>query len=132
MVISPRCLTQQLALDWDHVKEETYDIDDYESRRAPRKEGDDLVLDWLLRKRMLRCFAGVSEDALNERMAESSRIRSQRERSRKLTSLKANMGHALSKLTGGLIGAKAKISTRLIGRHAPCLRFQPKTVDVKC
>jgi hypothetical protein len=132
MDISLRSLTQQLALDWDHVKEETYDVEDYEARRAPRKVGDDLVLDWLLRKRMLRCFAGVSEDALDERIAESSRIRKQREQSRKSIPLKSNMGHALSKLTAGLIGAKAKMSIRQIGRRAPSLLFQPKVVNVKC
>jgi hypothetical protein len=131
-VISLQSLTRKLALDWDHVREETYDVEEYEAIRAPRKEGDELVLDWLLRKRMLRCFAGVSEEALNERIAESAKIRTQREQSRRSILLKkSNIGLALSKLLGGLIGAKSTTS-RKIARDAHCLRFHTKIVSVKC
>ena len=123
---------EQLTLEWDPVREETYNLEDYEARRAPRKMREALLLDTVYRRRMLRCFAGISEDELNEQMVECSRIRSQRERSRRSLSLKASMRLVLSKLSSGFVGVvpiKNQKMDRVPNRSS---RFQFKTVTAKC
>ena len=97
-------LSLQLAFDWDYVNEEHYDLEDYEARRAPRKHDEELILDWFLRKRILRCYACVTEEELNQSSIECARIRRQREQTRNAVSLKSSVRSLLAKVSGGLLG----------------------------
>ena len=89
------------------MREERYDLEEYEAVREPRKHDEGLVLDWMLRKRMLRCYAGLSEEEMDDASQEGSRIRRQREQTRKSIALKSSVRHLLSKVTGGLLGDRA-------------------------
>ncbi|CAB9496164.1 expressed unknown protein [Seminavis robusta] len=120
----PDCIGPPIALDWECVNEEHYDLEEYEAGREPRKHDEGLVLDWLLRKRMLRCYAGTSEDAMNESSLECSRIRRQREQTRKSVQHRSHMRHLLSRFSGGLLGDKA---IKHKDRSVHLARFKNKT-----
>ena len=96
----------QLSFDWDFVRENTYNLEQYEAQRCPRKHDEELVLDWFLRKRMLRCYAGVTEDEITKVTNECAKIRKQREQTRKSATLKSSMRYALARVTGGMLGEK--------------------------
>ena len=88
------------------MREDNYDLEQYEAARAPRKHDEGLILDWFLRKRVLRCYAGVTEDEINERSLECARVRKNREQTRKSVTFKSSVRHALSRITGGILGEK--------------------------
>lgn len=88
------------------MREEHVDLDQYELERGPRRCDEELVMDWLLRKRILRCYAGVTEDEIYSQNDECSRIRKQREQTRKRVTSRSSIRHMVAKITGGLLGAK--------------------------
>ena len=62
-----------------------------------------------MRKRLLRCYAGVSLEDITKVTTECAKIRKHREQSRRssATTMKTSLRHVLSKVTGGMLGARA-------------------------
>ena len=89
------------------MREDRIDIEEYEATRGPRRHDEELILDWFLRKRLLRCYAGVSENDLQENAREMQKIRKHREQTRRSLQFKSNIRHLLSKFTGGLFAEKS-------------------------
>ena len=101
------------------MREEHYDLEQYESERGMRRSEEELVLDWMLRKRILRCYAGVTEEEIYDQCAEGSRIRRHREQTRQRASFGSSIRHAMAKMTGGILGSK-----RIKDRRVHLLRLQ--------
>lgn len=99
----PDCVGPPITFDWDYVRQESVSLEEYEHSRPPRRRDEELILDWSLRKRLLRCYAGVTEEELQENAKQMQRIRKQREQTLKSIKFKYSVRHVLSKATMGLV-----------------------------
>ena len=88
--------TTQITFDWNCVRQENVSVDLYEETREPRRHNEELFLDWYCRKRLLRCFACVTEAEILETTRDAQRIRKQRVRSRNDGRLRGKVLHFMA------------------------------------
>ena len=76
----------QLMLEWEHFKEVSVSVDEYEKHRRAHRSEDELRMNWVDRRRLLTS-SGFTEDELAKAQDASRKVRQQRERTAKPSTL---------------------------------------------
>lgn len=73
----------QVTIDWVPFKSKSIPIEDYETKRGPRRSKDELQMGWIQRKQVLRKLDSATDEEMREAACQAQRIRDQRSRTLK-------------------------------------------------